>query len=147
MAEATRTRSRRAVLVPAALGLALVGLFFYLRTSQAPGGEVAGGMTAGELDRTYGQLCGVRELAASEVDAARDLFFGQVHSPLHVIAAAAGEQDRRAAARMLEAKNDVESAFNTGASAPDVAGRLDRLLTTTAEALRSVGVSPSTCEI
>lgn len=84
----------------------------------------------------------------SGAEEAEDLFFGRMHSPLHVIAARAGEQDRTAAARMLETDNDVESGFNEGApGARDGLRPGPALLSTTAEALRSIGVTPSQCEI
>jgi len=122
--------------------------FFYLRSTDGPQATVEGtGMTVRQLQDTYDQLCRTRALAVSQVPAARELFFSQVHSPLHLIAQAAQNVDRSVAARMLEAKNDVESVFNSAMSPDDAGAALDRLLPSTAEALRSVGVTTSGCDI
>ncbi len=131
------------VMAPAALAA-----FFYLRSVQ-PSGISGGGTRVSDeqLQDTYAELCRTRALAATDLPAARDLFFGRVHSPLHAIAQAAEEVDRPAAASMLEAKNDVERALNEHVPATDTAAALDRLVTSTTEALRSVGVTTSGCEI
>lgn len=130
----------------ALLGLAAVAGFLYLGQSQDSGALVQGTqLTREELKGAYSDLCRVRSLSETDVEEATDLFYGRVHSPLHDIARAAGEVDRGVAARLLEAKNDVERALNQGASGPDTAAALDRLLPRTEQALRSVRVTPSTC--
>ncbi|MEX0790956.1 MAG: hypothetical protein WD178_09300, partial [Actinomycetota bacterium] len=93
----------------------------------------------------YSDLCRTRSLAGSDLGGARDLFYGKVHSPLHDIARSAGDADRSAAARMLEAKNDLEQAFNMSAPAAETIDALSRLLTQTREALISIGVTTSSC--
>lgn len=126
--------------------VALVG-FFYLRSTE-PAGIVVDGtrLAESDLERIYADLCRTRALAATSVPEAGDLFFSRVHSPLHVIARAVEEADRPRAARLLESKNDVERALNEGAGPPQAAAALDRLLNSTSEGLRSVGVTTSTCE-
>ncbi len=131
------------VMAPAALAG-----FLYLRSVQPSG--ISGGanrVSDEQLQDAYAELCRTRALAATDLPAARNLFFGRVHSPLHAIAQAAEEADRPAAARMLEAKNDVEQALNEHAPATHIAPALDRLLTSTAEALRSVEVTTSNCQV
>ena len=129
------------------MGVAALAAFFFLR---GPGDEerrVAGTqLTPAELSDAYSELCDVSAQAGSDVDAARDLFYGRVHSPLHEIARVAGEVDRSVAARLLEAKNDVERAFADDAPAPEVSAALGRLLPRTGQALRSVGVTTSDCD-
>ncbi|HEX2054589.1 MAG TPA: hypothetical protein VHJ78_12800 [Actinomycetota bacterium] len=133
------------MLLLGALGLAAIVAFFYLR---AQGNPQAGDSSSASSDlaRSYTDLCRVRTLAETDVEGAANLFFGRVHSPLHVIAAEAQNRDRAVAAGMLEAKNDVETAFNQRRPAAAVTTALDRLLATTAQALRSIGVTSSTCE-
>jgi hypothetical protein len=108
---------------------------------------VGGGVQAADADlkAAYAGLCETRSLVDTDLAGARDLFYGTVHSPLHDIARRAQEADRAVAARMLEAKNDTEQAFNTSAPTADTAGALDRLLPRTEEALRSIGVTTSAC--
>lgn len=122
-------------------GLIALGLGWYLTEGRSPG-DPAG---SDRLWGTYVELCETRSLATTSPEAARDLFFGQVHSPLHDIARAVEERDRTRAARFLEAKNDVELALNDGATGTRLAGSLDRLLTQTGEALRLLGVTTTVC--
>jgi hypothetical protein len=128
------------------LGVVAIAGFLYLRTAANTDAPVAGtNLTEDDMKTTFTDLCRVQTLAESDVGQARDLFFGRVHSPLHEIAAAAGEADRAVAARLLEAKNDVERAFNQGASEDEAVLAVGRLLPRTEQALRSVGVTTSTC--
>ena len=99
------------------------------------------------MQQTFALLCRTRALAQSRPVDARELFYGRVHSPLHAIAAEAGEADRTVAARMLEAKNDVERALAAEPPAPATVPALDRLLASTEQALRSVEVTTSSCEL
>ena len=126
----------------AALGFAVFTLVNRQRV------EVGGGVQASDVDlrNAYTGLCETRSLVEADPAGARDLFYGEVHSPLHDIARRAQEADRAVAARMLEAKNDTEQAFNTSAPPAGTAAALDRLLTSTEEALRSIAVTPSACK-
>lgn len=127
----------------AVLGLAAIGYAVYQGAAQSPG---QGAPTADSILRNaYGDLCRTHALADSDVDEARDLFYGRVHSPLHDIARRAEDSDRSVAARMLEAKNDVEQSFNASAPAARITAALDQLLASTEEALISIGVTTSTC--
>ncbi|HYO00249.1 MAG TPA: hypothetical protein VEU28_11295 [Actinomycetota bacterium] len=132
--------------VLAVLGLAAVGYALYSQTAGGPAGPSGRTSTSdGDLRTAYADLCRTRSLTDTDLEGARDQFYGEVHSPLHDIAREAEDANRSVAARMLEAKNDVELAFNTSAPAADTADALDRLLVRTEEALISIGVTTSGC--
>lgn len=134
------------MIVLVALGLAGVGMAVFFRSAGKPDPSGPGGQASDEALRTaYSDLCETRALAGEDVDEARGQFYGRVHSPLHDIARQTEEADRAVAARMLEAKNDVERSFNTSAPAEATTAALDRLLARTGEALNSIGVTTSGC--
>jgi hypothetical protein len=58
-------------------------------------------------------LCEAVAHAETDREAAEDLFLDKAHDPLHDIADAATKEDRDTAARLLEAKNLVESRLET----------------------------------
>jgi hypothetical protein len=128
------------------LGAVALAGFFYLRSAEKAAAPVPGtNLTREELQTVYSDLCRVQTLARADLGEARDLFYGRVHSPLHEIARATGEVDRTVAARLLEAKNDMEAAFSPGGSQSQAAGAVGRLLPQTEQALRSVEVTTSSC--
>ncbi|HEU4868029.1 MAG TPA: hypothetical protein VFV09_09895 [Actinomycetota bacterium] len=136
----------RLLIVLVLLGLAAVGFAVYSQTAGKPDAAGDGVQTSDEvLETAYTDLCETRSLAGADVEEARGQFYGKVHSPLHDIARKAEEADRAVAARMLEAKNDVEQSFNTSAPAEETTAALDLLLTRTAEALNSIEVTTSVC--
>lgn len=136
----------RLMIVLLLLGLAGVGFAVYSQTAGQPDAAGTGVQTSDEvLQAAFTGLCETRSLAGDDLDEARGQFYGRVHSPLHDIARLAEEADRAVAARMLEAKNDVEQSFNTFAPADATTAALDRLLTRTEEALNSIGVTTSGC--
>lgn len=128
------------------LGLGAVGWAVYRIVPTDPPANGGVDLSAAELRSAYSELCGTRTLMDGDPERARDQFFGRVHSPLHIIAARAQDADRTVAARMLEAKNDVERSFNDQAPAGETARALDRLLVRTRQALISIGVTTSTCD-
>ena len=135
------------LIVLVGLGLSGVGLAVYSQTAGKPDPAGAGVQTSDEvLQAAYTDLCETHSLAGGDVEEARRQFYGRVHSPLHDIARKAEEADRAVAARMLEAKSDVERSFNTSAPADATMAALDRLLTRTAEALNSIEVTTSGCK-
>lgn len=91
-------------------------------------------------------LCDSRRLAGNgDADGARRAFFDRSHAPLHRLAADAGESDRAAAARLLEAKNAVERDFGGGPA--NLQSDLDRLLATTRSAIDVTGAAePPPCD-
>lgn len=84
-------------------------------------------------------LCEVRD-AVGDAPAADERFFAGPHDPLHRIARELEEADERSvAARLLEAKNRVESGLRERPPPEDLAARLDRLIEVTRQALASLG--------
>lgn len=99
----------------------------------------------GDAGARSGRFAGVHErvcvaLAAAvdgDLDEARDTF-DDVHVGLHALATAAGERDRRVAARLLEAKQAVEAEVDQAS--------LAALVAPVAEAVRATGgTAPDTC--
>lgn len=90
-------------------------------------------------------LCSVKAQAdAGEVAAARRTFFDSAHEPLHALASEAALRDRRAAARLLEAKEAVERGF--AGPPPALAGHLDGLVGASRSAIVATGaVAPGPC--
>lgn len=102
--------------------------------------------TVALADPTIAPLCAVlNATAAGEVDLARTTFD---HGPLHTLADTVTEIDRGVAARLLEAKEAVES--NLAAPTPDDAALVDdleALIAATADALVATGSPPPpTCD-
>lgn len=84
-------------------------------------------------------LCGIRN-AVGDAPVADERFFAGPHDPLHRIASELQEADERSiAARLLEAKNRVESALRERPPPEDLAARLDRLVEVTRQALARLG--------
>ena len=91
-------------------------------------------------------LCVVLDAAAAgDVDRARSSFD---HGPLHTLADDATGADRSVAARLLEAKEAVESGLAADDPDPDeLVTDLDALIEATGDALEATGASTSpTCE-
>lgn len=83
-------------------------------------------------------VCDARAAAEKgEADGARRIFVNTAHDPLHELAAEAGQVDRSAEARLLEAKQRVEAVL--GEPGPDFADRLERLAVAAADAAEIVG--------
>ena len=103
---------------------------------------VSAGGDRPDRDRTVAVVCRVASLAGDgDAGAAQHVFINEAHEPLHALAQAAADGgDRRAAARLLEAKEVVESATN-GPTAADA----DALVTATVAATRAAGRSPEGC--
>ena len=73
------------------------------------------------------------------------MFFDRSHQPLHELAAAAQERDRAATARLLEAKERVESGLEK--ESPTLAEDLDGLAVVTGRAMAVVGSGdPGPCQ-
>lgn len=115
----------RAGLVGLVLGLVAVG---------------CGGSGSGEAPRLLVALCDA--VAASPAEAA-GIFDRDAHGPLHELAARVAERDRRAAARLLQAKNAVERAADEPGA--DLQPRLDELVAATRDALVAVGSPAPPC--
>ncbi len=97
-------------------------------------------------EQTLVQLCGVLESAlAGDLDTVRSTFD---HGPLHAIADATTDVDRRTAARLLEAKEAIESDLaNPATNTATMAADLETLIAATTAALEATGTAaPSTCD-
>ncbi|HEX2192478.1 MAG TPA: hypothetical protein VHH09_04740 [Acidimicrobiales bacterium] len=88
---------------------------------------------------TYGAafegLCAARAAAPTDVNSARTTFYDRSHDPLHSLARDLEPVDRVLAARLLEAKEVVESDLRGEPPPPSLAGDLDRLREVTGQAL------------
>lgn len=101
-------------------------------------------LSPAELRNAYAAICRSRGEVADDFMQAREKFYGEAHTTLHVLAEEIGEDDRRMAASLLEAKNTVEAAL--AGEVPDPAEMaLDRLLSTLEQALLSLDVEPPSC--
>lgn len=140
-----------------AVPLVVLGIALFLQKSSPPAVPVAlvgigllfgvGGFTflAGEAG-PYGEmlhsLCDARDLAAEDPDAASDLFNDEAHEPLHGFADEVAQQDRGAAAEVLETKQRVEAAIQQG---DDPGPALIELTDSVREALPVVGEEEMSC--
>lgn len=91
-------------------------------------------------------LCEAAELADDgDLNAAHGVFISRAHGRLHELAAAASELDRSVAARLLEAKADVEATLPL--ENPAAADALDALIAATRTATEAVTDEPApSCE-
>jgi hypothetical protein len=107
----------------------------------ACGSEPAG--PGGELGTALDGLCEARRLAERGlVGDAETAFQDRAHAYLHELARETSGTDRKAAARLLEAKQLVEQAFAEPAEPRMLARLLDDLRHRTAEA---AGIPPPAC--
>jgi hypothetical protein len=89
-------------------------------------------------------LCAATVEADTDTSEARRLFFDGAHQPLHELADETAERDRTVAARLLRAKQAVESDFETDTA--HVASALAELTDATDEALRVLDRPGLNCE-
>lgn len=102
--------------------------------------------TVAASNRSFAQLCAALDAArVSDLDGVRATFD---HGPLHELADKAIDVDRSVAARLLEAKEAVESDLaQPDITAAEVASDLDALTASTAAAYAAIGEPvPSTCD-
>lgn len=119
-----------------------IGSFTFL-TTDAPEHPHAGAL---DTERSYRDsvqaLC---EASRAEPDAAAALFVDRVHGPLHVLADEIASEDRAVAARLLEAKQSVESALEPETGRARLRAELDRLIDATVAALSVVDLEVEAC--
>lgn len=89
-------------------------------------------------------LCQVRQQVQVDPVTAEVTFFDRSHEGLHLIAGAAELVDRDAAARLLQAKQRVESGLMAG-GAPSLPSDVDALLEATRDALAALGLEAPAC--
>ena len=93
-------------------------------------------------------LCDARTIAeAGDVQGASDIFQSRAHAELHTLADRLAASDREAAGRLLEAKQRVEAAFASAATASPgaVAADLSALEGEVAAAAESLGLDRPAC--
>ena len=82
---------------------------------------------------------------AGDTDQARTIFGDQAHGPLHDLSARVDDEDRAIAARLLEAKQRVESAVSSKADEDELGPALEKLAAATADAVTEVDGEPGPC--
>ncbi len=115
---------------------------------------VATGCSSGASDATpAGDLPseevvqGLCQAAAAGDDAARaELAFARVHTDLHIVARAVEQEDRKAAARLLTAKQRVEDDLRRRAPASELTPDLQRLIAATRDGLARLEVTVAPCD-
>jgi hypothetical protein len=90
-------------------------------------------------------ICDAARQAGSNIDAARQTFFGQSHDGIHLIARGLQDVDRDASGALLEAKQKVEADFLTPSPGPQVAADLRALAAVTRSSLARFKVSADAC--
>lgn len=100
-------------------------------SADLPGEEVAQG------------LC--RAAAGGDPGAAENSF-ARVHADLHTVARAVQEVDRKAAARLLVAKQKVEDDFRRRAVASELTSDLEQLIAATRDGLARLEVTVAPCD-
>lgn len=111
-------------------------------TTAAPS---ATGPGAGVYQASLLGLCAARASADGDVNSARSTFYDRSHDPLHSIASDLAPVDRVLAARLLEAKEAVESALRADRPPPSLGPDLDRLVEVTGQALARLSLPVPRC--
>lgn len=106
-------------------------------TTARPGG--------GTYEAAFLGLCAARGAAAADVNSARSTFYDRSHDPLHSIARDLEPVDRPLAARLLEAKQAVESGLRPDRAPPSLGPDLDRLVEMTGQALARLSLPAPRC--
>ncbi len=91
-------------------------------------------------------LCLTRASARIDVNTARSTFYDRSHDPLHALASDLASVDRALAARLLEAKEAVESDFRAEPVPPSLGRDLDRLVQVTGEGLARLSLPAPPCQ-
>lgn len=101
---------------------------------------------AGDLpsERVAQGLC--QAAAAGDDPARAELSFARVHTDLHIVARAVEKEDRRAAARLLTAKQRVEDDLRRRAPASELTPDLRRLIAATRDGLDRLDVTVAPCD-
>lgn len=99
--------------------------------------ELVGAVTA---------LCTARaEAEAGDIEAVQAAFVGRAHIPLHVIAAAVEDEDRAAAARLLEVKQDVEAELAGKQDEEELVEGFQELIEVTVDTLEVLEIPAGAC--
>ena len=145
---ARRTRFAGAALAPASVALALAIVALLGGCGSGADTAPASGVTQPRFASAIQALCRAQGLAATaDVAAARRVFSDDAHAFLHELADRVSEQDRDATARLLIAKNRVETALAaTTPSGDEPPGeRIVALIIATGDAGKTIGLSSPGC--
>ena len=126
--------------------LAIVAIAAAISAATGEGDQASQASSPPSFELARDGVCQAAE-AADHGDAtrARSVFFDRSHQPLHELAAAAQERDRAATARLLEAKQRVESGLEKGSTT--LSEDLDALAIVTGRAMAVVGSrDPGPCQ-
>jgi hypothetical protein len=124
------------LLVALVLGVILAGCGNDAPSDAAPA-DVPGEQVARGLCQALG--------AAADAEAAED-DFARIHTDLHVVAKAVEQADRKAAAALLTAKQQVEDDLHRRAAESELAPDLRRLISATEAGLRRLDVTVAPCD-
>jgi len=98
-----------------------------------------------KLQTIAGGICDAARQATTDVDAARQTFFGVSHDGIHLIARGLQDKHRDESATLLEAKQKVEADFLTPPPGPQIAADLRKLAAVTRTSLALFKVSADAC--
>ncbi|HEY3239101.1 MAG TPA: hypothetical protein VGL92_06025 [Acidimicrobiia bacterium] len=90
-------------------------------------------------------LCRAQAAGGGDAEAAEESF-ARVHTDLHIVARALQQVDRKAAARLLVAKQKVEDDFRRRAPTSELAPDLRRLVTATRDGLARLKITVAPCD-
>ena len=118
-------------------------------SSPSPAPATPATATTAPNGRTYEAaflgLCAARAAVGTDVNSARSTFYDRSHDPLHSIARDLEPVDRPLAARLLEAKQAVESGLRPDRAPPSLGPDLDRLVEVTGQALARLSLPVPRC--
>lgn len=135
-------RARRAVVAVGVL-VVVAGGAYGVTTMTADPAPSEDAVANREAVRTG--LCEVAALLPDDASAATDLFWGEVHQPIHGVAAELQELDAPLAGRLLVAKNAVEEDLAADASVAVLDEHVDALLGVTLQGLSRLSGNATTC--
>jgi hypothetical protein len=95
--------------------------------------------------RAFAGLCLARDQAGQDRSLVAQTFFDRSHDTLHALARAVAIVDRVRAARLLQAKNVVETELRAGPPPASVGADLDRLIAETRAAMTRLGDNAPSC--
>lgn len=130
-----------------ALSLTAVGILTMTAGCAASSNERAKEPSAARYRSALNAVCTAATSArAGDLTAARQAFYDTAHQALHQLAADAARTDRPVAARLLEAKQAVESRFSSPAVPADLAPHLNALTVAASAAITTAtGTQPEPC--
>lgn len=135
--------ARRVVVAVGALVVVAGGVYGVASTPEDP--APTGDEAVANRQAVLAGLCEVAALLPDHASAATDLFWGEVHRPIHGVAAELQEVDVSLAGRLLVAKNAVEEDLAADASAAVLDQHVDALLGVTLQGLSRLSGNATTC--